>query len=75
MKGKIICNKCGKTFDTYDDTNYFHIHRRAGYGMGKYDGEIIWLDLCCDCMKELIEKCKIPPIEEKRDFYTPDSEF
>lgn len=75
MKGKTICNKCGKTFEIYDNANAFYIHRRAGYGMGEYDGEIIQLDLCCDCMKKLIEECKLSPIEEKDDPYVPNLEF
>lgn len=58
---KIICNKCGKEFDMWDEQEDFSIHRQAGYG-SKYDGQNIELDLCCECMDKLIEECKISPL-------------
>ena len=64
MARKIICNKCGKEFDIYDEQENFSIHSyQIGYG-SKYDGSGLQLDLCCECMDELIDSCKISPIEE-----------
>lgn len=64
MARKIICNKCGKEFDIYDVQEDFTIHSQMiGYG-SKYDGSSLQLDLCCECMDELIDSCKISPIEE-----------
>ena len=62
MKGKTIkCNKCGKEFDIWDLQEDFTIYRHLGYGT-KYDGAKLELDLCCDCMEKLIDKCVISPI-------------
>lgn len=55
------CNKCGKLFDDLDTQEELSIHTLLGYG-SKYDGHVIQLDLCCDCLDELIESCKISPI-------------
>lgn len=41
------------------------LHSHIGYG-SKHDGDIIDLDICCDCFDVLIDKlakqCKINPI-------------
>lgn len=66
MKGKMTekkCNKCGKQFDEWDTQENFSIHGQVGYG-SKYDGDIIELDLCCNCMDELMDSCKISPIQD-----------
>lgn len=64
MAIKKICNKCGKEFDIYDSQEDFSIYSQLiGYG-SKYDGSSLELDLCCECMDELIESCKISPIKE-----------
>ena len=55
------CNKCGKTFDKWDYEEDYSIHRTLGYG-SEYDGSELELDLCCNCMKSLIEECVISPI-------------
>lgn len=57
------CNKCGKKFDMWDESEHFHIHKKCGYGT-KFDGEKLELDLCCSCMEELIDSCTISPIIE-----------
>lgn len=59
-----ICNKCGKKLNLWDIQQKFFIYTVAQYG-SKYDGDEIELDLCCDCMDELIKSCKISPIEFK----------
>lgn len=58
---KIICNKCGKEFDIWDEQENFSIYRQCGYGT-KHDGDKLELDLCCDCMEKLIEECEVSPI-------------
>lgn len=59
------CNKCGKLFDDLDIQEELSLHTTLGYG-SKYDGHTIQLDLCCDCLDELIESCKISPITSYR---------
>lgn len=61
MSKQIICNKCGKTFDIWDKQENFRIYRNLGYGT-KYDGSKLELDLCCSCMEELVDGCRIHPI-------------
>ena len=62
MKGTTICNRCGAPFTVFDEDHEFSFYRALGYGMGEYDGDELQLDLCCDCMKELINECNISPI-------------
>lgn len=61
MSSKVYCNMCGKELDFWDRQEGFSIHTHCGYGT-KYDGEYIELDLCCECMENLVEKCEISPI-------------
>ena len=60
---KTVCNMCGKTFDGWDEQENFSIYRTIGYG-SRHDGEILSLDLCCDCMDKLIDMCSISPVED-----------
>lgn len=62
ISSKVVCNMCGRDFDTWDKQEDFSIHKRCGYGT-KYDGETLNLDICCDCMERLIDSCKVSPIE------------
>lgn len=57
----MYCKLCGRQLDYYDVIEDYSIVRRLGYGT-KYDGEYIDLRLCCDCMEQLIDRCKISPI-------------
>ena len=59
--GHTVCNKCGKVFDIFDQQHSFSIDEGLKYG-SKYDGSMLCLDLCCDCMDELIDSCKISPL-------------
>lgn len=59
---KMQCNMCGKSFDTFDEQGGVSICKTLGYGT-KYDGEILRLDLCCECLDNLIDKCVLSPIE------------
>ena len=64
MKVVTICNKCGKEFDLYDNLEGFRIFKDClGYGT-EFDGSKLELDLCCECMNELIKSCKVSPVEE-----------
>ena len=55
------CNKCGKEFDETDVACGFHVKQRIGYG-SVHDTDWLVLDLCCDCLDNLIDLCKIAPI-------------
>lgn len=60
-----VCNMCGKDFDEWDNQeNFAIVSYLIGYG-SKYDGSALRLDLCCDCMDMLIEKCKLNPLIER----------
>ena len=61
MARKTVCNKCGKTFDIWDEYEGISVRRVFGYGT-KYDGCDIELDLCSSCVEELIDGCKINPV-------------
>lgn len=62
---EIRCNKCNKMFDQFDMEQGFSIYHRIGYD-SKYDGGRLAVDLCSDCMDDLIDIMKdefiIPPI-------------
>lgn len=60
---KTICNKCGREFGdvTQDYNENFSIHTQIGFG-SKYDRCGLELDLCSDCMDELIDSCVISPV-------------
>lgn len=59
------CNKCGKEMDIWDRQEKFSIHDICGYGT-KYDSSEIQLNLCCDCMEELIDTCVVSPVIMER---------
>lgn len=61
MAKETRCNRCGKKFNLWDTQEDFSIYRRLGYGT-KYDGSTLELDLCCECMDNIIDDCKISPI-------------
>lgn len=56
-----ICNICGKKFDEWDEQEDFTIHTHLGYGT-KYDGETLNLNICCDCMNDIIDSCTVSPL-------------
>ena len=62
---EIRCNKCNKKFDQFDIAQGFSQYHIIGYG-SKYDGGRLAVDLCSDCMDDLIDIMKdefvIPPI-------------
>ena len=62
---KMRCNKCGKEMNIWDRQEKFSIHSICGYGT-KYDGSEIQLNLCCDCMEELIDICVVSPVIMER---------
>ena len=67
MAKQLYCNKCGKKFDIYDEQEQFSFSSWLGYGT-KYDGSRLDLDLCCQCMEELIDSCKINPVTHSDDW-------
>lgn len=67
LKVERVCNMCGKKFDEWDEQEDFaFVSYQIGYG-SKYDGSKMRIDLCCNCMDNLIEKCKISPICQEVD--------
>ena len=60
----IVCNMCGKQFDEFDKNMGVSISTRLGYG-SSFDGSLIDMDLCCDCVDKLIDNCEISPIIEE----------
>lgn len=56
-----VCNKCKKEFDIWDTHNGLIINKIMGYG-SRYDGEKINMNICCDCMDDIIESCLISPM-------------
>lgn len=63
MTEEIVCHKCGRKFDLWDTQEEFTISRGLGYGT-KYDGEVLELALCCNCMEKLIDECVMSPIKQ-----------
>lgn len=68
---KRVCNLCGEDFDGWDEQEGFGFNHRMGYG-SSYDGMLVDLDLCCNCMDRLLDhlipKCKINPVVEDSCF-------
>ena len=54
-----ICNRCGKKFDALDEMNGLHENGIFGYG-SKNDGMEFHIDLCLDCIDEIVSEFKIP---------------
>ena len=61
---KYVCNMCGKVFDAWDVNEGVSIHKYCGYG-SRYDGQRIGIDLCGQCVDNLIEACMISPVVEE----------
>ena len=57
------CNCCGNQLDVFDRSEHYVFERRLGYGT-KYDGELVRIRFCCDCLERLIERCAVPPFAE-----------
>lgn len=61
---KAICNLCGKEVEEYLISGFSH---KFGYGTC-FDGDTLDLKICSDCTENLItnliNECKINPIEE-----------
>lgn len=61
MSKEMTCNVCGKKFDFWDTQENYNIFTHCGYG-SKHDGEIVDLDICCDCFDKMIDSCVVSPI-------------
>lgn len=58
------CNICGRKFNQWDKQESFGVFKsRCGYGT-ELDGCELELDICCDCMEDLVRRCKISPVKE-----------
>lgn len=55
---------CGKEFDCWDEQENFHFYSVIGYG-SKYDEHELQLDLCCNCMDQIIDSCKLKPVTDR----------
>jgi hypothetical protein len=63
MHKKKCCNLCGKDLNLFDKQENFSIHKEIGYG-SEHDGDTLDLQICCECMDEIIKKCVLSPITE-----------
>lgn len=63
MQDKKLCNCCGRELDIWDIQEAFIIHRDVGYG-SIFDGHRVHLQFCCDCFDNIVQNCKVSPIEE-----------
>jgi hypothetical protein len=62
----IKCNVCGKEFDFFDSQEDFKIHSFCGYGT-KFDGSVINMHICCDCLEKIVDSCAISPVRDPSD--------
>lgn len=57
------CNMCGKDMDIFDkQTGISFIGKLLGYG-SEFDGDVLNIHICCDCLDKIIKCCKISPLE------------
>lgn len=50
----VICDMCGKRFNSWDEESSLTIDRRMGYG-SKHDGEHVHIDICANCFDKLVD--------------------
>lgn len=62
-KEVLRCNICGKEFDMWDEQEAFSLHKQLGYGT-KFDGEYLNINICCECMENIICSCQISPLTD-----------
>lgn len=65
MSRTAVCNRCGKVMNRFDLQQEFYYHRELGYG-SEHDGDMIELDLCCECIDRIVDTCLISPIVKSR---------
>lgn len=56
------CNKCARPIDDYDSASGVEIYQKMGY-KSSHDGETVIIRLCIECLDNLIDSCKIDPVE------------
>ena len=66
MQDSKVCNRCGKELDFWDIQGDFTLHKHIGCG-SIHDGDIVRLQFCCECFDEIVDECKVSPIEEVED--------
>lgn len=64
MADKIVCNRCGRELDFFDQQEDFTIHKKIGYG-SIYDGCTVHYQLCCDCFDKAVAESAVSPIKEE----------
>lgn len=52
MQKKKICNLCGRELNMFDLNEDFSIAKQCGYGT-KYDGCVVKIRICCNCIDNL----------------------
>lgn len=62
----VSCNICNKEFELYDIQNGLNITKYLGYG-SVHDGCRLNLNICCDCLDNIINSCKKSPVEDMDD--------
>lgn len=55
------CHHCGEVLDEWSYYEDIHIQKYLGYG-SRYDGKELRMQLCCDCLDNYIEECKLSPL-------------
>ena len=66
MTSTKLCNICGNKMELHDIYADFTIHKQLGYGT-EYDGDLLDLHICNDCMSKLINECVVSPIIENEE--------
>lgn len=66
MTSTKLCNICGTKMELHDIYADFTIHKLLGYGT-EFDGDLLDLHICNDCMSKLIHKCVVSPIIENEE--------
>jgi hypothetical protein len=66
IETKIVCNKCGKTYDCEKEelevfmTDFIHKFKTSFGYASEFDGETWEFDLCEKCLKEFVDGFEIP---------------
>lgn len=60
-KMKERCNLCGKQFDRFDRASGLKYVQQLGFGSA-FDGSVLVLRLCVDCLDDLASECVINPL-------------
>lgn len=75
MARDYYCNVCGKRMDDWDASNGLHLDIFMGYP-SDFDGDGVELDICVQCLDDLIRRCAISPLHSDiyKFWYNSDGE-